>query len=291
MSSNLYKAGWVVVNDDARVIDTNELMERKLKAISTSYRKPVQEEYDNGDDEFSTGLDVDRVDALFDSDSEGAVLKSASMAEQFMDEQENLDMELESARNELEQTKAQVQQMLEDTQADLEEMKAKAFEEASEQGYRDGYEKGMDEVRSMQEECLSKQKQLEDEYFKKIEELEPEFVEALTGIYEHIFKVDLQGYHQLVVDLLINAMRKVEGIGNVIVHVSKEEFQVVMEAKGRILEETGTLSERLEIISDMTLSASQCMIETEGGIYDCSLGIELEELSRKLKLLSYKGGK
>ena len=291
MSSNLYKAGWVVVNDDARVIDTNELIEKKLKAVKTNYRKPVQEDFIGEDDEFSSGLDVDRVDALLDSDSEGAVLKSASMNEQSMVGQENLDMELENARNELEQTKMQVQQMLEDAQSDIEEMRTKAFEEASEQGYQEGYEKGMSEVRSLQDECLSKQKQLENEYLKKIEELEPEFVEALTGIYEHIFKVDLQGYHHLVVDLLINAMRKVEGIGNIIVHVSKEEFQMVMEAKDRILEETGTLSDRLEVVSDMTLSVSQCMIETEGGIYDCSLGVELEELSRKLKLLSYKGGK
>ena len=58
--------------------------------------------------------------------------------------------------------------------------------------------------------------------------------------------------------------------------------------KERILEETGTLPDNLEIITDVTLSQAQCMIETEGGIYDCSLGTELEELKRKLRLLSYK---
>ena len=29
--SNLYKAGWVVMEDDARIIDTNELVEKKLR--------------------------------------------------------------------------------------------------------------------------------------------------------------------------------------------------------------------------------------------------------------------
>ena len=30
------------------------------------------------------------------------------------------------------------------------------------------------------------------------------------------------------------------------------------------------------------------MIETENGVYDCSLDTELSELTRKLKLLSYE---
>ena len=62
------------------------------------------------------------------------------------------------------------------------------------------------------------------------------------------------------------------------------------EAREEILEKTGMLAERVDIIPDMTLVPSQCMIETEGGIYDCSLGTELKELTRKLMLLSFKGG-
>ena len=38
----------------------------------------------------------------------------------------------------------------------------------------------------------------------------------------------------------------------------------------------------------MTLSESQCMIETEAGVYDCSLETELKELCKKLRILSYK---
>ena len=43
----------------------------------------------------------------------------------------------------------------------------------------------------------------------------------------------------------------------------------------------------LEIIADMTLSKNDCMIETEGGIFDCGLGTQLQELGKQLKLLSY----
>ena len=45
----------------------------------------------------------------------------------------------------------------------------------------------------------------------------------------------------------------------------------------------------LEIIEDMTVEKDGCMIETEGGIFDCGLGTQLEQLRRKLMLLSYTG--
>ena len=95
MSNNLYKAGWVVVNDDTRVIDTNDLIKQKLKKAAESqmvYEFPQED----GEDGFTSGLEADNVDALFDSDSEGAVLKSASM-----EEQRALEQELEAARQEL----------------------------------------------------------------------------------------------------------------------------------------------------------------------------------------------
>ena len=36
------------------------------------------------------------------------------------------------------------------------------------------------------------------------------------------------------------------------------------------------------------LKENECVIETNAGVFDCSLGVELEELSRKLRLLSFE---
>lgn len=283
LSSNLFKAGWVVVGEDARVIDTNKLVEQRLKktAIPRPVRQETWSEEDEGD--FASGLEAENVDALFDQDSEGAVLKSASR-----EELREVEQELEKARGELEQAKAEADRMLAEASVQIEKMRSDALEEAGTQGYQDGYARGMAEAQAVKEQYLNMQVQLEEEYNQKIEALEPEFVETLTEIYEHIFKVDLSSYHQLVVNLLIDAMQKTDSARNYIVHVSKQDYPAVSEAREKILEETGTLSANLEIISDMTVSVSQCMIETENGIYDCSLGTELEELKRKLKLISFK---
>ncbi len=281
--SNLYKSGWVVVDEDVRVIDVNDLIKKRLQE-NTSARAPhsnlgVQE----SEEGFSSGLEAEKIDALLDPDGEGTVLKNNSL-----EELEAVNQELEAARGELEQVKEETSRMLTEANVQIEQMRKNALEEAKTEGYREGYDRGMAEAQAEKNVYLNKQAQLEEEYRQRIDALEPEFIETLTGIYEHIFKVDLSTYHDLVVHLLVDAMQKTDSARHYIVHVSKQDYPAVSAAKEKILEETGTLPANLEIISDMTLSVSQCMIETEDGIYDCSLGTELEELRRKLMLLTYR---
>ena len=283
MSSNLYKANWVVFDQDARVINSNDLMKQKMKVAAMP--KAVQREPLAGEEEgdFASGLDAEKVEALLDPDSKGALLKSTSR-----EELEALEKEIESARGELDQVRAEAVRLMEESKAQIEQMRVSALEEAKARGYQAGFDEGMAQMQSAKEQYINKQAELEEEYNRQVELLEPEFIETLTEIYEHIFKVDLSAYHQLVVTLLIDAMQKTDSAKNYIVHVAKQDYPAVSDARERILEETGTLAANLEIVSDMTLSVSQCMIETEDGIYDCSLGTELEELKRKLKLISFK---
>ncbi|MFR0801376.1 MAG: FliH/SctL family protein [Suilimivivens sp.] len=168
------------------------------------------------------------------------------------------------------------------------EIQKKAYEEAREDGYRDGERQGRQEAEAVKAEYQQKLKELQAAFEKEERELEPRFIEALTGIYEHIFKVDLSGYHELVTTLLCNTMQKIEGSRNLLIHVSGNDYENVKENKERLQKEAGGSAVSVEIAEDKTLSAGQAMIETENGVYDCSLDTELSELTRKLKLLSYE---
>ncbi len=278
--SNLYKAGWVMVNGNPRMIDTNKLVESRLKGVTGA--KGADDGGSPGEEGFSAGLEMEAVDALLAQDGRN-VLKSASLKEK-----EEIDKEIEKAREELVQVRMQADQMMKEASVQIEVMRKDTLKKAQDEGYQEGYDRGMAETEALKAEYLSRKDELEREYEDRYRELEPKFIESLTGIYEHIFKVDLSAYGEIVSNLLIDAMQRIDNIRNYIVHVSKKDFAKVSGEKERILEETGTLADNLEIVSDMTLSPSQCMIETEGGVYDCSLGTELEELKRKLRLLSYK---
>ncbi|MGN1180768.1 MAG: FliH/SctL family protein [Suilimivivens sp.] len=284
LSSNLYKSGWVVVQDDEkRVIDNNALLEEKLSAVLHAASFPEEAEFAGEENGFTGGLDAEPIDALFDQEGEGTVIKAGGVSQR-----DALLQEIEQAKEELAALKAEADGMIEDARSQIGAMQMKAYEEAKEQGYQEGQRLGRQEAEEIKNEYLARKKQLESDYEKKLEELEPEFIETLTGIYEHIFKVDLSGYRDLVVNLLVNVIQKTESTRSFLVHVSREDYEGVIAQKERIRAEAGGSSVSVEFVEDATLSCAQCFIETENGIYDCSLDTQLSELSKKLKLLSYE---
>lgn len=291
MSRNVYKAGWVMMNpDETRVIDSNILMEAKLNTAMHASNGPMQnmmyDENGYGDgfgDGFSGGLNAETlaVDALFEPEGAGMVIKSAAEGEK-----EALLEEIEAAKQELESLRAQADGMIISAKNEIGAMQMRAYEEAKNQGYQEGERLGREEADAAKAEYLRAKKELEADYRQKCDELEPEFINMLTGIYEHIFKVELYAYQDLIVNLFENTLRKIDVSGNLLLHVSKVDYENVLAGKERLKAEVGSAS--LEIVQDMTLSASQCFIETDYGIYDCSLDTQLSEVARKLKLLSYE---
>ena len=274
MFSNLYKAGFVHLGEDARVIDMNAILEKRLKEEAERRSRQPEHELVAAQDGFTEGLNAEKVDVLLEPDAEAASQQNASIQEQ-----EQLRQEIEEARNELASLQAQLE---------IDQMKAKAFEEANEQGYQEGYRKGLDSVQELQKQCEDERLQQEQEYQKKLEEMEPLMVDTLCDVYSHIFKVEAKEHKELVLKLLQDTLLKVDGTGSIIVHVAKEDYAYVQEQKGALLEEAGMQSGSVEIVSDAALARAQCMIETEGGVYDCSLDTELAELKRRLMLLAYQ---
>jgi flagellar assembly protein FliH len=281
--SNLYKAGFVHLGEDARVIDMNAILEKRLKEEAERRSRQPEHELVAAQDGFTEGLNAEKVDVLLEPDAEAASQQNASIQEQ-----EQLNQEIEEARNELAGLQAQIEQEKEQAQLEIDQMKAKAFEEANEQGYQEGYRKGLDSVQELQKQCEDERLQQEQEYQKKLEEMEPLMVDTLCDVYSHIFKVEAKEHKELVLKLLQDTLLKVDGTGSIIVHVAKEDYAYVQEQKAALLEEAGMQSGSVEIVSDAALARAQCMIETEGGVYDCSLDTELAELKRRLMLLAYQ---
>jgi len=281
LSSNLYKAGFIHLGESARIIDMNEILEQHLK--EEAQRRSREPELVAAQDGFTEGLDAEKVDVLLEPDAETASMQNASIQEQ-----EQLNREVEAARNELAGLQARIEQEKEQAQLEIEQMKAKAFEEADEQGYQEGYRKGLDSVQELQKQCEAERLQQEQEYQKRLQEMEPVMVDTLCDVYSHIFKVEAKEHKELVLKLLQDTLLKVDSTGSIMIHVAKEDYAYVQEQKAALLEGAGMQSGSVEIVSDATLARAQCMIETEGGVYDCSLDTELAELKRRLMLLAYQ---
>ncbi|MGN0131754.1 MAG: FliH/SctL family protein [Lachnospiraceae bacterium] len=281
-SPNLYKFNQVILQDsEARVIDSNEKMAEKIAELSKSLQGSIEEE--NGEDfpeEFSGGIDALQVSQLLDEES-GNVIKAEPVYEGPVPEEV------------LAQAQEQADALLEQARQEAEAMKSRAYEEGMAQGQADGYAKGSREAEALKEqlrqEYQEKEERLTRIYQEKIEEIEPGLIDVLTDIYEHIFCVKISDYRDVVVHLLGNTLRKMEGSMEYLIHVSREDIPFVSMQKEALLEAGGVVNAHFDIVEDLTLKKNQCLIETENGIFDCSLGVELKELKKQLLLLSYDG--
>ncbi len=299
-NGNIFKSHMVVVqDDDTLLIDNNERIAKKIESLEETMINSARSELgEDSFDGFVGGLDAEMVEALTaDSDEELPTVIKAERPEEVQETKTSADAlaivsaqaqeVLEAARREAENLKSQA--MIE-AQQELEAMKNRAYEEGKAQGYDDGYGEAVAQVEEQKNQLAQERKRLEAEYQDLVEELEPRFVEALTDIYEKVFRVDLKKEQNIIMHLISSTMHKIEGSNTYLIHVSKEDYPYVSMKKNEVLVTSVSTNASVEIVEDMTLGANDCIIETDGGVFDCGLGTQLEELSQKLRLLSYTKG-
>lgn len=298
---NIFKSHQVIVDDDnLLVIDNNERVAKKIEHLA---EQMVKEAHDAESQDilegFTTGLDAEQVEALTSDAEEAppAILKAASAPADAAEGERNTSAEalavvsaqaeemLAAARREAESIKSHA---LAEVQADIEKLRQTTLEEAKARGYEEGYQTGIGEVEEQKRSLSEEKKRMEAEYQQMVDELEPKFVDVLTDIYEKVFSVDLKKQHDIIMHLLTSTMHKIEGSSSYLIHVSKEDYSYVNLKKNEVLTTVLPANASIEVVEDLTLDANDCIIETDGGVFDCGLGTQLEDLSQKLKLLSYR---
>ena len=286
--SNLFKAGFVSFdNTETRIIDNNELANKKIEAYQEELlkrqRAHMAEEqgfYEEGssDDDFIPGIDMEQLSQL---------TEDQSMLESVPDPQ--FDMQAMQAEMDLkiQQAQEQADMIIQNAQAQADTIMADAREKGRQEGYQDGYQEGMTAAQAQQQEIDGMKAELEKEYQQLVDELEPEMVDVLTQIYEHVFGIELREDKGIILHLLKTTLSRIEPGRDLIVHISSDDYDDIMEEKETLDACITSPNTTMEIIEDPLLKENECMIESDSGVFDCSLGVELSEITRKLKLLSF----
>ena len=70
-----------------------------------------------------------------------------------------------------------------------------------------------------------------------------------------------------------------------IIKVSPDDYKFLVNNQGKIY---CAMSKeiQMDIVEDVTMKKNECIIETDTGVFNCSLDIELNNLIKDLKLLS-----
>ena len=284
MYRNLIKSNLAVLQDEEKiVIDTNALVAQRLEELSSATLYTT--EMDSNMDQGMTRAEDDGLSGLFGETPPDGGFTPGIQAEPI----ELVKESGPSPEELLAEAREEIAQMQQDAARQITQQREKALAEAKREGYDAGYSDGLHQVEQIKEELAESQRQMAAAYEQKLSELEPLFIEKLTGIYEHIFKVNMMSDKQVLLYLAENVIRNVEGNKEFFVHVSKEDYAVVNMQKKQLEAAAAGSNTSVEVVQDTTLSEGECMIETDGGIFDCGLGTQLAELKKQLMLLAYSG--
>lgn len=292
MSRNFVKGGYVVVNKEKNVtIDNNAIIKKKLDELRA--RQAAKEEMAETDTEgFSEGLDpieVQRLVADNDSDEESEGFTEGLVSSGIVKSPER--QKISDAENE-------AAAIIEKATMEADEIRENARTDGYEAGKKEGYEAGHFEGKASAQREIEEKKtaltndfdarkrDLEMEYKSKSDMLESAIVDKLTGIYEQVLGISIEGKRDTIIYLLKKSLGEIDPGRSLIIHVSGDDFPTVYEKKDELCKAAGISSENLEIIEDHTLSVNGCLIETETGIFDTGLDTQLDLLKKQLRLLS-----
>ena len=275
--SNLLKRG-TVVDKDERVIDYNDLIKKKIQSIIETKNDAMDP------DGFINGLHADVVEELIsDDDAADALTEDAATQEQ------HTAVSLESANAEaeriIEEARLQAEQIVEEAKRNADT----AFEEAKQNGYYEGTAKAQEEINvkqaQLESEYNNRKNELEQEYSQLKESIEPELVDVITDVFRKVTGVVSEDNQEIILHLINDVMHNADGSRDYVIKVSPQDYKFLVNNQGKIYCAMSR-EVNIDIVEDSSLERNQCMIETNTGIFNCSLDIELNNLIKNIKLLS-----
>ena len=273
--SNLLKRGTTTISEE-RIIDYNELIKLKLKNIAND-----RENHGNVDaDGFVNGLKADVVEQLLTgSDEDGETAQSQE------DVNNQIAAALEEANEQAQTIRDEANEVL--AQAHMEARKI--IEDAKRTGYEQGAQNAREEYNAKADELArdyeAKKAQLEKEYNDMKASMEPELVETITEVFKKITYTVAEDNKDIIIGLINGVMKNTDISNEFIIKVSPEDYKFLVNNQGKIYCSVSK-EVTMDIVEDATMMKNQCIIESDTGVYDCSLDIELNNLIEDIKLLS-----
>ncbi len=309
--SKVVKWQFITEEEDEQVIDTNDKFREKIEAYEKKRIKDKELRYSKLKDEFYSAITQDEEgNVILPMDEEGNVLfpldddgnpliiideeGNVIDADPASEEDEEIppissEMLLEEATEEAEKIKHDARfaadMILDEARDQAEALKRHYEEEGKKTGYQEGLGQAMQEFDAKKAELEAENNRIREEYEKKRESLESEIVTSVCDVLEQFFQVQFGDSKELLLHLVDNCLLNIENSKEFLIKVNDEGYAFLQENKAQLQEKVGS-DVVLDIVRDPVLGEGGCIIETDGGVFDCSLDTQMRNLIKDLRSLS-----
>jgi len=231
-----------------------------------------------------TGNDSGTGESDFGSDRSEESDPSNKISNDIVDPKKILDQAEAGANLILENAKKSADKMLLEAQKERERLAEETREAAQREGYEEGRRIGDEEAEAMKAEAQEIIIEAHKEREEIIRSIEPEMVEVIIKSVHKLLTDSYAIHRDAVVHIIRKGLSNAALGGNIVIRVSADDYEHVLEHKVSIFIMTGS-EENVSFVKDMSLNAGDCIIETPYGNIDCGLDQQFEALKENLYLI------
>ena len=272
------------------VVEVTKSLPNLIKYQTLGFTSLDQVTLNNGEKNFVRIIDNNIVGSKKTSkeqDQEGNIIKSAedeiaATKEQIENVKNEAQMLLQNARQEADII---IKEAMSRAESLEEEAKARGHEEGLLQGRQEAKEELEEAKEELRTKYHNKEMKLDEEYYDKMEELEPEFAKLTCQLVYKLTGILAENKKNVIIYIMNRALREIENSKNFLIKVSEEDYEEVMSRIEEIYGKNNP-SISIDVLAESKLSKNQCLIETDNGIVDASLEVQLEGLIEDIMLLS-----
>ncbi|MHB1392429.1 MAG: FliH/SctL family protein [Clostridia bacterium] len=222
---------------------------------------------------------------IFKSDS-----KPNPRAEAIIDESANDDYSEEVANSIIEEAKQMYLKIIEEANSEAQSIVSAADVEAQnlksaaiENGYREGYDSGNFEGRREAQTVIDEAAELREfldnrreNFYKEVEE---QVLQLVLELAKKVIGDELTQNNEAILSLVNQALQKCAFKKNLILKISPQDSDFIIENKNRICMMVEGISD-IDIVSDLSLTQGSCIIETPSGEINSSIDVQIKEIEK-----------
>ncbi|MFW5710543.1 MAG: flagellar assembly protein FliH [Spirochaetia bacterium] len=205
---------------------------------------------------------------------------------------EEIQKKTEDSRREKQEAEQEAARLREDAQQEADRMRTEAESEVSKirqdaynEGYKAGHEEGYNSGKPEVERLVEQLHHIIDRTLEKraeiIEESETQLINLVLMITKKVVKVISENQKNVVINNVIQALRKLKSRGEVLIKVNLEDVELTTDHVKDFMRMVDNV-QSVTVVEDSTVDKGGCIIETDFGEIDARISSQLQEIEEKI---------
>ena len=188
------------------------------------------------------------------------------------------------------EAKMVAEQSVNEANQQVDRIKQQAYEDGYQKGQQEGYilgkQSGLDEMQMKISDAAEKAQHMltvgEEEAKEMILAAERQIIEIALAVAGRILACQIEENPMIVLPIVKKALEKVRDQEQIVLRVSAEDFEVVVQAKQDFQNIVGR-EQALTISVDRTIERGSCIVDTSYGLVDAKIDTQFDALKKALQ--------